>query len=305
MEQFSSENQENRCTMRRNSRERKIIYRELLNKIEGIEETEDVSLNTVNEIGSVLREANSLDTECDITQRVGNADETFLDCLVLSSASSVLKRCVTAVDIFTSTYDSREYSNNIINNIKEENEEMVSSDLLKLLEDARHIIPQVPEYSYTYGAYDLDTQPQPKPRKERAKVVKEQVQKKEPERVTNLNKEEEAIEDIVKVFFQVLNIKYVENNEEPIPYYDYIIDTDDFANTVENIFYFSFLVRDGKASIDLNRKGDPIIKPVKKNVLKGFREEGGVNAQIITQINMEQWKRFKKPGYLQQHKKKP
>lgn len=79
-----------------------------------IEETEDVGLNTVNEIGEVLKEANSLDTEWKIDERVEHADETLLDCLVLSSASSILKKCIEAVDVFTSTYEQTEFSKKIV-----------------------------------------------------------------------------------------------------------------------------------------------------------------------------------------------
>lgn len=71
-------------------------------------------MNTVNEIGEVLKEANSLDTEWKIDERVEHADETLLDCLVLSSASSILKKCIEAVDVFTSTYEQTEFSKKIV-----------------------------------------------------------------------------------------------------------------------------------------------------------------------------------------------
>lgn len=37
-------------------------------------------------------------------------------------------------------------------------------------------------------------------------------------------------------------------------------------------------------------KGEPIIKPKNKKVLKAFRDQGGGNTQIITQITMEEWR---------------
>ncbi|KAJ8971366.1 hypothetical protein NQ317_016561 [Molorchus minor] len=298
------ENQENNLTMKRTPQQRKLYYRNLLNKVEGIQETEDVGLQTVNQLGEVLREANTLDTECKIDERVEHADETLLDCLVLSSSSTLLKKCVEAVDVFTSTYEQCEFISRIIHHVKnEESEEIEPIDILKLLEDARTIVPEIPDNSYVYGTYDLDKLPVPKPKKQRAKAVKEKLQKKEPEKVTNLDKEEEGIEEIVKVLNDVLNEKFSENNEEPINYYDYIIDSDSFANTVENMFYFAFLIRDGRASIDLNKNGKPIISPVKKRTLKQFRDEGGANTQVITQISMEQWRKHRKEGHLQQHKK--
>lgn len=115
------------------------------------------------------------------------------------------------------------------------------------------MIPVVPKHVYVYGSYDVNSQPQAKPRKERQKVIKEKFQKKEPEKVTSLNKDEESIEEIVKIQYEVLMEKYNANGQESIKYYDYIIDTDDFANTVENMFYFSFLIRDGRAKIDLSK----------------------------------------------------
>lgn len=75
-----------------------------------------MGFNTVNEIGEVLKEANSLDTECKIDERVEYADETLLDCLVLSSASSILKKCIEAVDVVTSTYEQSEFCNKIVSN---------------------------------------------------------------------------------------------------------------------------------------------------------------------------------------------
>ncbi|XP_018564152.1 non-structural maintenance of chromosomes element 4 homolog A isoform X2 [Anoplophora glabripennis] len=306
MDYFQDENQENDyLIMRRTPQQRKLSYRNLLNKVEGIQETEDVGLQTVNELGEVIREANNLDTEWKIDDRVQYADETLLDCLVLSSASSVLKKCIEAVDVFTSTYEQSEFTNRIIQRIKaEDSEEFEPDNLLKLLEDARNIIPQVPDYNYVYGTYDLNKVPEPKPKKERVKAPKEKLQKKEPERVTSLDKEEKGIEEIVKLLHDVLTEKYMENGEEPISYYDYIIDTDSFANTVENMFYFAFLVRDGKAQLDLNRDGKPIVKPITERHLKQFRDGGGINTQVITCIGMEQWEKHKKKGFLQQHRKR-
>jgi hypothetical protein len=275
-------------------------------------------LETVKEIGDIIKQVNTIEVEHNISERYQHPDETLLDSMVLSSASNVLVKCIESVDVNTSTYVSSEFADRIISFCKDGQFEAES--LIKLLSDAQHIVPQVPEYNYVYGTYDLQNLPKPKQRKERQKQGKEKFERKEPEKVTNLEKVEKGIDEIVKVLYDVLTEYYEKNNEEPIKYYDYVIDTSSFSNTVENMFYCSFLVRDGRAHIDLgkvntffvvyfyilflDRKGEPYIKPIKKRQLKAFREEGGVNSQIISVITIPEWEMFKKEGYLQKYKNK-
>lgn len=44
--------------------------------------------------------------------------------------------------------------------------------------------------------------------------------------------------------------------ESAIPYLHFVTNPDSFAQTVENMFYFSFLVKEGKASIELDDNED-------------------------------------------------
>lgn len=48
-----------------------------------------------------------------------------------------------------------------------------------------------------------------------------------------------------------------------VPYYQVVINPTDFAQTVENIFYVSFLIRDGFCAIE-NRNGEPCIGEERK-----------------------------------------
>lgn len=104
-----------------------------------------------------------------------------------------------------------------------------------------------------YGAHDLDVLPKSKEKSKRSQRINTQTQKKEPEKIASVQKEEEGIEDTVKYLEKVLIYEYVKNNREPIKYYKYCIDISDFGQTVENMFYFTFLIRDGKASLDLSK----------------------------------------------------
>ncbi|XP_045468949.1 EP300-interacting inhibitor of differentiation 3 [Harmonia axyridis] len=298
----SSHENEMDTTAPRSFQERKICYRNLLNKVEEIEEKKDLGLATVTEVGNILKEINNLEREYTIEQRVEQTDETFLDCMVLSSSSGILVKCINALDISTATYEPKEFSDKLCEYLKGNNSDYNPSDILKLLDDARKIIPEIEPYEFVYGSCDLDKSPEPKEKKIIKRDPKEKLTKKEPEKVLTLNKEEEGIHEIVKVLSDVLWDEYTKNGEQPIDYYDYVIDTSNFTTTVENMFYCSFLVRDGKAKIDLDGL-TPKIRPVPKNELQKFRDENGMNYQILTTITMEDWENFTKEGYLQKHRR--
>uniref|UniRef100_A0A1Y1N8M7 Non-structural maintenance of chromosomes element 4 n=1 Tax=Photinus pyralis TaxID=7054 RepID=A0A1Y1N8M7_PHOPY len=283
-----SSSQENNGDSKKQSHIRKQGYRELLHRIESIEENEGTGLNTIKDLGEVLHEVKQIDDQCPFVNRVEFLDETLLQHVVLSTAGGLLVKCIENVDIFTSTYEPTEFASKIIDEIKE-TENFKPSDLLNLLDDARKTIPSVSDYSFLYGTFDPTKLPEPKQKKERSKrEAQESVQKTQLERVHNLQKDEEGVDDTVNFIANVLSLKYKENNNNPIAYFDFVIDSEDFGATIENIFYTSFLVRDGKAK--LNSEGNiPFIEPVRKSNLKAFRGSGGKNSQMIPSITMDDW----------------
>lgn len=210
-----------------------------------------MDFNTVTEVGTILREANQINAEVDIEERVDQANETLLDCMVVSSASRILAKCIDTLDVFTAGYEANEFASKIVSYIKTGEEDPDCLDYSVLLHEARKVIPEVAQYKYIFGTYDLNNLPQPKQKAERQKVVKEQLTKKAPEKVVNVDNEEDSIEKITKKLNEVLKEASAKNGGRPINYYDYVVDTSSFAATIENMFFCSFLVRNGKARIDL------------------------------------------------------
>lgn len=131
-------------------------------------------------------------------------------------------------------------------------EEFQNKDILKLIKDARKIVRQVPHYGFLYGAYDPSTLPDAKQRKERKRgtlEVKEKLQKKTLEKIVRVSKEELSVDEIVNHQKKVLEEEFIHNNYQPISYYRFVVDTDSFSATVENMFYFSFLIQNGSAAL--------------------------------------------------------
>lgn len=77
-------------------------------------EKKDLGIQTVTEVGNILKNINELGREYTIEQRVEQTDETFLDCMVLSCSSRIIVKCINAVDISTCTYESTEFSDRLV-----------------------------------------------------------------------------------------------------------------------------------------------------------------------------------------------
>ncbi|XP_044258552.1 non-structural maintenance of chromosomes element 4 homolog A [Tribolium madens] len=301
MECEDSDQTNNNSMELENTQQRKLFYRQLLNLVETIHEKEELGLETVREIGHIIKQLTIIESEHNINDRYQYPEEIFWDSKVLSSASGILKKCLESVDVNVLTYVPSEFAEKIATFCNPDGD-FDAQDLLKLLPDVQQIIRQVPEYNFVYGTYDMQNLPKPKERKQRQKREKENFQKKEPEKVTNVEKEEQGIDEIVKMLYDVLTECYERNHERPVKYYDYVVDTSSFSTTVENMFYCSFLIRDGRAHMDLDSKGEPYIKPMKKRQLKQFRDNGGINSQIISAITLPEWEMFNKEGYIQKYK---
>lgn len=121
-----------------------------------------------------------------------------------------------------------------------------------LLDDARAIINDVPKFEFLYGAFDPTVVPEPKQKKQRQRQAQEKLEKKQPERIQTVASEEDSIEQTVNFLERVLREECEKNGDQPISYFKYIVDSEDFCATVENNFYSAFLIRDGKARLIFN-----------------------------------------------------
>ncbi|KAH3907943.1 hypothetical protein HBH56_183190 [Parastagonospora nodorum] len=73
---------------------------------------------------------------------------------------------------------------------------------------------------------------------------------------------------------------------------DFAINPHDFGQTVENLFYISFLVREGNAKIMKDEDGLPLLMPAKAHEMSDAREANIQKNQAVLSIDYTTWKMF-------------
>lgn len=81
-------------------------------------------------------------------------------------------------------------------------------------------------------------------------------------------------------FFSPLQL-YESNNNEPLPYYQLIIDPENFMRTIHNAFQVSFLLRDGAVALEEDEDGYPTVRPILDSGKADFEDR---NHQMVSNL---------------------
>ncbi|PVD31157.1 hypothetical protein C0Q70_10435 [Pomacea canaliculata] len=142
---------------------------------------------------------------------------------------------------------------------------------------------------------------------ERGEVVKKTVTRErrgkkdtEPGKTTELKelksfseKREATTEEVEEILKNLWNLYENLNEKSPICYFEFVVNPHSFGQTVENIFYVSFLARDGFIKIFLDEDGLPVIEPLdRENESRHDREpaENAARQQMVVAITPKEWK---------------
>lgn len=131
-----------------------------------------------------------------------------------------------------------------------------------------------------------------------------------------VEKNSDGIDVKVNFVVKALKLFYKQNNNVPVPLYNFILHPTNFTTTVENIFYLSFVIRDGLAQIGTfitsfsisNERdneyfylllfpasdvvdGEMVISPLERTEGSSKKEK----KQMIFSITKEKWEVKRKP----------
>ncbi|KAG6850420.1 hypothetical protein H0H93_013645 [Arthromyces matolae] len=126
----------------------------------------------------------------------------------------------------------------------------------------------------------------------RAKLEKNQEDLRKPQEL----KEEDIQRSENETTKNVAQLEAILHESGAVNFFKFVINPNDFAQSVENIFYLSFLIRDGKAAFQTEEDGEPIVfmceQPTDAEHLAGLQKR-----QKVFEFDMETWK----VGYEQLH----
>jgi len=123
--------------------------------------------------------------------------------------------------------------------------------------------------------------------------VKNKTKVKEMDQAKSTN--EETTAKMTEHVYMLLKKFYASYDQEPIDFFEFTCDPNSFGKTVENIFYLSFLVREGLAKVFLDDDRLPVVMPNdrKKDKDGNFIQEAPDTTlfnQVLVSFSYVQWK---------------
>ncbi|XP_074856620.1 non-structural maintenance of chromosomes element 4 homolog A isoform X2 [Carettochelys insculpta] len=257
-------------------------YWQLINRVQ--QNREDMLSSKSNSLTEALQEANKL------FSGVSEAREAALDAQFLVLASNLGKEKANELHSEMTIFDSPAFAEDLLtfmglNRLEGEENDSDDEDVIggflpnnawhKLGAEAEKYFRRAPSFHYMLGSFKSDP-PVPRQRIERQKKKEGTEEKRAmPAQLKKMEEShQEATEKEVERILGLLQTYFEEDPSMPISFFDFVIDPNSFARTVENIFHVSFIIRDGFARIKLDHDKLPVIEP-------SYEEEGRANDQHV------------------------
>ncbi|KAF8482873.1 Nse4 C-terminal-domain-containing protein [Russula ochroleuca] len=119
----------------------------------------------------------------------------------------------------------------------------------------------------------------------RAKFEKNKADERRPQEL----REEDIARSENETTKHVIDIRnlLVEQNG-PVNLFRFVINPNDFAQSVENLFYLSFLIRDGECALEIEDDGEPVIFICEQPQLSDY-QEGLRKQQLVFEFDVKTW----------------
>ncbi|KAE8738744.1 hypothetical protein FOCC_FOCC015754 [Frankliniella occidentalis] len=250
------------------------------------------STEAVNRVGQLLKKNATL------CQKEKKVRESLYGSHVLSICAQLSRNQAQALDTNLASFDVNTFADGILNLATDREQEKLDWNLM--FPKVQKLFHRAPGVSYLYGSFKAEELPRKEP-KERAprKQAARAAAEKQPEKVTNVAAADEGNDKAVQHLKKVLKRKFRENGDQPISFFECVLDPTSFHRTVENIFHLSFLMKNNFCAIrQENGNGLPYIHKISAaevgELLKGKK------LQCIASISPEMWQTLVKVFEIRQ-----
>ncbi|XP_033335992.1 SMC5-SMC6 complex kleisin component Non-SMC element 1 isoform X2 [Megalopta genalis] len=236
-----------------------------------------------------MEQTDIINNETTLGEKIHNQEQVLLDSEMMNISSKVLKQCTRALTKHMSTYNYVEFAQEVVQYVKQQpNIESEVIDWSYLENKVIKCFKTTPKYSTLLGTLvplerkDI-TRRKPAIRDARAQI-------RRPENVEVVDKEEEGLEQTVKM--KAFITRQFKTNHKPLDFFKLVLHPSNFGKTIENILQISFLVRDGKIQVTKDSSGILVVQPCTKDTMRTTTGQTS-NIQNIVYLNMDQWKMLK------------
>ena len=159
--------------------------------------------------------------------------------------------------------------------------------------EATSCISQAETFHFLFGSFKPESAARKPRRNHRRKVQKMEENGVMPTKLRklDLSGNQEATEKEVERILGLLQTYFRKYPDTPVSYFEFVIDPNSFSRTVENIFYVSFIIRDGFARIRLDQDRLPILEPININLAgEGNDPSFHSRKQGVISLSLQDWK---------------
>ncbi|RUS18757.1 hypothetical protein BC937DRAFT_88381 [Endogone sp. FLAS-F59071] len=224
----------------------------------------------------IVTEANQLYT------RVRHTHEATLDSRLLVLSADLSTQRARNLKLNSTSFDMDEYVSKLVSFMGGRRYDGNDLDWQKMGRVAVKYSSKVPTMDFMLGPLSIEQKARKTHRvtrleKNRADLVQPQ-QLKESDMVHNSNQTTDNVTTIEGILME----------RGPIGFFEFITNPESFSQTVENIFYLSFLIRDGRAKLE-DVDGQLMLDYHDPPTNEEY-EEGLTKKQLIIDMDMDMWR---------------
>ncbi|KAI9136279.1 Nse4 C-terminal-domain-containing protein [Paraphysoderma sedebokerense] len=253
--------------------------RQLLTNVN--ESRSDLASSNPAEVGTLVSQAS------DIFNRVKTTQDAMLDTRFLLSTANYGVQRASKMRNSSSVLDTDEFMSRLFSfaGLRNTNEEFQAEEMYKSLETIGKVLmsfgSRVPTTDFMLGPLSVEAKKrevrQQRKRDAGSKEIIKPVELTQEDMTNNRQDTPTYVTEVMRIL--------LENGQ--CNYYEFVINPHDFAQTVENIFYVSFLIKEGKATIRKDEETEDLV--VYAIDSSAQNEEGIERKQLIMSIDFEDW----------------